>query len=95
MHTRTAYLNSLTVATELLTFHIDDIIITLSWTQQELESSEVDYSVSIVPQAPISQETRNNITLRVSYNAVYIMSIVASVCQQNVFNSNVTLNYGT
>ena len=74
-------------------FHIDDITVTLSWIQQpELETSAVSYSISVVPQAPYSHRYRN-VTLRVSYNTAYIVSIVASLCQQIVSNTTFILNY--
>ena len=82
------------IRTEILIFHVGGITVTLSWTlQHELESSAVAYNVSVVPLASFNRGSRNA-TLRLSYNTAYAVSIVASVCQQNVSNTSVTLTYG-
>ena len=75
-------------------FHIDDIVVTVSWTQQpELESSTVSYNISVFPQTSFSQGYRN-VTLRMVYNTAYTVSIVASLCQQNVSSIGIILTYG-
>ena len=90
MHTSTVYLNPPRVAAELLIFRVDDITITLSWT---LESSAVSYSVSVVPQVSFSRGS-GNVTLSISYNTEYILSIVGSLCGQNNSSTTIRLNYG-
>ena len=99
MHTNmicihTVYSNPL-IRTEILIFHIDGITVTLSWTlQHELESSAVSYNVSVIPLAASFNQGSRNATLRLSYNTMYTVSIVASVCQRNVSSTSVTLKYG-
>ena len=91
MHT--VYSNPL-IRTEILIFHVDGITVTLSWTlQHELKSSAVAYYVSVVPLVSFNRGSRNT-TLRLSYNTMYAVSIVASVCQENVSNTSVMLKYG-
>ena len=93
VYIHTVYSNPLGVKTETVIFGVDDITTTLSWTQQE--PADVDlYNVSVVPQVPFSQGF-GNITLRLSYNIVYFVSIEASVCQlQDVSSTTIMLNYG-
>ena len=79
---------------EILIFHVDGITVTLSWIlQYELESSAVAYYVSVIPLASFNRGSRNA-TLRLSYNTMYAVSIVASICQRNVSNTSITLKYG-
>jgi hypothetical protein len=92
IHIHTVYSSPL-IRTEILIFHVDDITVTLSWTQHGLESSAVAYHVSVIPLASFNRGFRNA-TLRLSYNTLYVVSIVASVCQRNVSSASVTLKYG-
>ena len=80
------------IRTEILIFHIGGITVTLSWKlQHELESSAVaNYYVSVIPLASLNRRSRNA-TLRLSYNTMYAVNIVASICQRNVSNSRVTV----
>jgi hypothetical protein len=80
------------IRTEILIFHVDDITATLLWTQHEFESTgaTVAYHVSVIPPASFNRGSRNT-TLRLTYNTLYAVSIVASVCQRNV---SVTVKYG-
>ena len=92
----TEYSNSLPeVETEVLRFGIDNITISLSWTQQE--SSIISYNVSIVPQELMMVvQGLESITvhLTVSYNIWYIVSIVGTLCERNISSTAVELNYG-
>ena len=92
MHT--VYSNPL-IRTEILIFHVSGITVTLSWTlQHELESSAVANYVSVVPLAASFNRGSRNATLRLSYDTMYAVSIVASVCQRNVSNTSIMLKYG-
>ena len=91
VYTHTVYSNPLGVKTETVIFGIDDITTTLSWTQQE--PADMDLNVSVIPQVPFSQGF-GNITLRLSYNIVYFVSIAANVCQVDVSSTTIMLNYG-
>ena len=88
IHVHTVYSSPL-IRTEIIIFHIGGITVTLSWTlQHELESSAVaNYYVSVIPLASFNQGSRNA-TLRLSYNTVYAVNIVANVCQWNVSSTS-------
>ena len=98
MHTNmicmhTVYSNPL-IRTEIIIFQIDGITVTLSWTlQHELKGSAVSYYISVVPLVASFNRGPRNATLRLSYNTMYAVSIVASVCQRNVSSTSVTLTY--
>jgi hypothetical protein len=94
IHIHTVYSSPL-IRTEILIFHVNDITATLSWTQHGLESTgaAVAYHVSVIPPASFNRGSRNA-TLRLSYNTLYAVSIVASVCQRNVSSASITLKYG-
>ena len=89
----TVYSNSLLeVETEVLSFGVDDITISLSWTQEE--SSIISYIVSIIPQATVTFIQSTNIHLTVSYNARYNVTIVGTLCGRDISSTAVELNYG-
>ena len=78
-----------------LAFGVDDITITLSWPQQD---SNVFYDVSIVPQVAFVEGLINqgslNVTVTVTYNTPYVVTIVARLCGCNISRNSTTLNYG-
>ena len=91
----TVFSNSLEIEAIVLNFGVDDTTVSLSWTHQE--NSLVSYNVSIVPQAamiffPGSESI--TIWLTVSYNILYSVNIVGTLCGQNISSTTIELNYG-
>ena len=87
----------LNVVTKISNLGVDNITITLSWTQHQ--ESSVSYSVSTVPRARVTlteglAQGSRNATVTVAYNTPYIVSIVASLCGHNFSSNTTTLNYG-
>ena len=77
-----------------MNFGVDYTTVSLSWTKQE--SSLVSYNVSIVPQAAVifvQGSESITIQLTVSYNILYSVNIVGTLCGQNISTTTVELNY--
>ena len=77
-----------------MNFGVDYMTVSLSWTKQE--SSLVSYNVSIFPQAAvIFVRGSESITIQliISYNILYSVNIVGTLCGQNISSTTVELNY--
>ena len=96
MHTLSVYSNPLNVMVEVSNFGVDDVPVTLSWTQQQ---KGVSYEVNIVPQVaamslahPGTDST--SLQLTITYNTHFIVNILGTLCGQNVSSTRIELNYG-
>jgi hypothetical protein len=75
-------------------YGVDNITVTVEWTQQVQAGDLVSYNVSVSPPVPIIYNGNTSLTVVLEYNAEYDLSVDADIqCESNA-TAFITLNYG-
>ena len=69
---------------------MDNVTVILEWTPE----NGMSYNVSVVPQVAVRFTGDRSVQLTASYNTVYNVSVVATLCGRNNATTATGLSYG-
>ena len=75
-------------------YDVDNVTVTVEWTQQVQAGDPISYNVSVSPPVPIYYNGNTSLNLVLEYNSKYDLSVEANIqCESNA-TASITLNYG-
>jgi hypothetical protein len=75
-------------------YDVDNVTVTVEWTQQVQAGDPISYNVSVSPPVPIIYNGNAGLILVLQYNSEYNLSVEANIqCESNAI-AFITLTYG-
>ncbi len=75
-------------------YGVEDVTVTVEWTQQVQAGDLISYTVIVSPSVPIIYNGNTSLSVVLEYNVEYILSVEAAVqCESNA-TAFIALNYG-
>jgi hypothetical protein len=75
-------------------YGVDNVTVTVEWTQQVQAGDLISYTVIVSPSVPIIYNGNTSLTVVLEYNVEYDLSVEADIQCESSATAFITLNYG-